>query len=214
MPFVLVDHYLPEREVATVSVSVVLAFRLLMKHFLDLGHRNIVFLVYSTDSEIYQRGTAPYVRAAKALGSNGFSSDSIVVIPNDEPTGIDYSKYVALALSKHPDALITADEVVANGVLSESLKRRIDVPGDLSIATIADAWPNGHIMKLTGVNILATQRESVRIASELLERALQGEDISRKHVLLSPALIPGESTGPCRQIGTPNFVIRSNEVNV
>ena len=206
MPFVLVDHYLPERDVATVSWSPVLGFRLIMKHLMDLGHRKIVFLTYSTDPELYQRGTFPYVRAAKTLRNDGFSSENIIVIPNDDPNVmIDYAKYAQLALDKKPDAVIAEDDFTATSLFSECLKLQIEVPEDISIAAIADAWPDGHIMKLTGLNILATQHEAAMIASELLERALQGEDIRRKHIMLSPALIPGQSTGPCR-----DMVERSN----
>ncbi len=200
IPFVLVDHYLPEREVATVSRNFIMAFRLLIRHLLELGHRNIVYLAYSTDPEIYQRGTAPYVRTAQAAGNSGFSSDNIIVIPNDDPrSNPNYPEYVALALNKQPDAAIVADEIVATRLLSECLKRRIDVPSDMSIAATVDAWPNGHILKLTSTSMLAMQRESVRIASELLERALKGENISRRHIVVSPALIRGESTGPCKK---------------
>ncbi len=196
IPFVLIDHYVANRSVAQVVRSDTLGFRTLISHLVELGHKRIMCGIYTTNAEYIRNGIGSFIQIARSIGCEGFGEDNIILIPNDDPDNPpDYVNFAQKILDCKPSAVILPDEIPGTRLLAECLRRGLRVPEDISIAVGADAWVEGHIMKFTRLNSIALQREAVRIGSELLERALRGEDISQTYIVLSPALIVGESTG-------------------
>ena len=199
IPFVLVEHHVVGRQVARVMVNRVLAFRILMKHLLDLGHRRIVFLAYSTDYEMQdgQGGGRSYVRAACAAGHDEFNEDDVVVLSDDPraPGREEYEAVIETALSRSPTAIITFDDAMANRVFSLCLKRGIRVPAQLSVASVTTSLPEMQVYELTTTNMASLLSTATCSAAELLDRSMKGEDVSSQSILINPSLVVGESTG-------------------
>lgn len=195
IPFVLVDNYLPERDVAIIVIDRVYCFKLLYEHLFNLAHRDILFVIYSADLSLRHCSGNPYVRAARSISEESFSSDQIIIVPNDDAGNLpDLGEYIDLAFEKNPTAIIANDAMMAGRIVAEAASRRIEVPGELSIATIVNEFPDAHHMKFTTTNSFASQREMTRVASNLIERAIMGEDIRGKNIVLMPSLIEGKST--------------------
>lgn len=195
LPFVLIEHELPQREVATVVTDRVFSFKLLATQLAALGHKSIRLITYSTDQEIYHRRGIRYVRAAHSVGFESFSEKDILIVANEDRAPEDYSP-INEAIASGSTAIVVMDDALATRLHGECLQRNIRVPEELSFAAIVDSRPGGHILKLTTTNILLLVRETVYAASELLERALYGENISRVHIALTASLIEGHSIAP------------------
>ena len=199
MPLVLVEHHVADRQVAKVMVNRALAFRMVMKHLLDLGHRRIVFLAYQTDyamSEGQGNGMS-YVRAARAAGHTAFGAGEIIVLADDSrtPSREEYEAVMEEAQERKPTAVITFDDAMANRMFSLCLKRGIRVPGELSVASLATSLPEMQVYELTTTNMASLLSGATCSAAELLDRSMRGEDVSSQSILINPSLIVGESTG-------------------
>ena len=202
VPFVLLNHFLPEREVVEVSSDTVAALRLIVRHLVDLGHGDIVLIAYSTGRQIRHWGVGHYVRAAQLADCENFTAENVVVIDNESPRlPLEYEEYIEAALEKHPTAVVAADEVVAARLMIHAGGNGMKVPEDLSVAVFADSMPHLSPMNLTKTNIVELQRELARIAAELVERRLFGECFGSRDVVLMPALSVGDSTAPPRGVG-------------
>ena len=201
VPFVLMNHFLPEREVVEVSADTVAALRLIVRHLVDLGHGDIVLIAYSTGRQIRHWGVSHYVRAAQLADCENFTAENVVVIDNENPrVPLEYEEYIEAALEKHPTAVVAADEVVAARLMIRGGGNDMKVPEDLSVAVFADSMPHLSPMSLTKTNIAELQRELARVAAELVERRLFGEYFGSREVVLMPALSVGDSTAPPRRV--------------
>ncbi len=171
-----------------------------MSHLWDLGHRKAVLITYSTDPVICSQQKTPYVRIAQSLGYSNFSSDDVLIIPSDfeQLSDAEYTECIISALNSKPTAVVTWDEFLAQHLRSECIRRGMKVPEDISLTAMIDPSPGLPILQLTTTNAFSMIREETRIASEMLERAINGreENIEQERIIVNPSLVLGNSTGP------------------
>ena len=195
IPFVLLESDAGGQfQAAYVKVNVTFGFRLLLRHLRALGHSDILVVTYRTDS--IASHLAAYVAEARREGFDRFSADHVIMIEDRDRSisEVDYDPFVKDALDRRPDAIVARDEVISNRILWEAMRLGIDVPNDLSLASTVDMAPHTHPIKLTTLNVATMLRECADLAGELLERGIRGENIRGEHVIVTPTLVPGETT--------------------
>ena len=201
IPLVLLDPVDTYLQLAAVRVNALYGYRLLLQHLRNLGHRNILFVDYRSDWTLTSSGENRYIDAARAEGYPDFGEEQVILIEDLglSVTRVDYPASIRRALDRGPSALLVRDEVIANRVFWEATRRGIRIPEDLSLVSMVDMAPHTHPIPLSTLNTSRMLRECARMAGELLERGLRGEDIRGRRIELTPTLLPGSTSAPCEE---------------
>jgi LacI family transcriptional regulator len=180
-PYVFMDDTLAAREITD--------------HLLDQGHRRIAFVDGPADHTAAARRREGYLTALEARGVAP-NVDWILPGDFDSLSGFEAAERL-LDLPVPPTAIFAANDGMAVGVLAAAVKRRLSVPGELSVVgfddspAAASAWP-----RLTTVHQpVAAMAEA---ATEMLidgfgDKRFRGRTLARQ---LDHHLVDRASTAP------------------
>ncbi len=177
----------------TIRVSDREGFRLLVDHLVALGHRDIAHVDGGDDAKASDRLNA-YVLAMEAHGLG----DRIRVYRGGE--WADEGRAAARPIMESaplPTALVAYNDDVAWGVMGELSRSGVRVPADISVT--------GYDLSRTWLALpqrLTTVRQDVDALGRLsVARAiarLQGGADEQQDIVIEPAFVPGDTTGPPR----------------
>jgi LacI family transcriptional regulator len=129
-PVVVVDRVVPNRELCSVSVDDVLGGELGVAHLLAIGHERIGFV---GGPMLLGQMIDRLAGARRAMSAAGLKPDDIVVIETNAPTISDGreagARIAGLPVAQRPTAVLCANDLLALGLLTQSLQLGLDVPG-------------------------------------------------------------------------------------
>jgi len=169
--------------------------RLATEHLLELGHRDIALIggdIHSYTGRARERG---YLEAIKAAGMRRRSA-GILHSGYSAEAGARAIRELCLTGGRRPTAVVVSNMTAAMGVLRAAREIGLEVPSQLSVVAIHDAWIADYSWPpLT--TVLMPQRELGREAVRLLHLRLLGEraiDVTVDHP--APVLRNRSSTAP------------------
>jgi LacI family transcriptional regulator len=193
-PLVIVDRRRAGDTHCTVAVDDLLGGRLAVEHLLDLGHERIAFV---GGPERIGQVRDRQAGAQQALEAAGYSATDLVVIRTEElnvAEGRSAGERIAgMPRSTRPTAAFCANDLLALGLLQQSVSLGIAVPRDLAIVGYDDIdFAAAAAVPLTSVR--QPRRELGRTAAELLLDEASNPDHRHQQVLFTPELVARAST--------------------
>jgi DNA-binding LacI/PurR family transcriptional regulator len=200
IPLVMVHTFDAQGEINSVEIDQVAGMRKVMRHLIDLGHRDIFFL-RGRYGHSYDSKEAVWREMLTESGSPSSPEALVVIEEGNAEEGIIETEERLDAVFKEgrvPSAIFGCNDIMATGALNAARKNGIDVPESLSIVghdnTILAA--SSH---LTSVDL---KTASVGHASiDLLTYVMDGTDSEPRRMILTPDLVIRSSTGPYRDRG-------------
>ena len=193
VPFVRIAPSEKGQQGRDVAIDDLAAAREMTAYLIGLGHRRIGFI----------RGAATHAQAGfryegykAALEDAGIPFDPARVVEGDFTfdSGIAAAEAL-LDLADPPTAIFASNDDMAAGVVAACYRRRIQIPGELSVAGFDDT-PLASTISPSLTTIYQPSRE---LASEavglLLEEIAAPSETPRRH-LLSYRMVPRDSTAP------------------
>jgi LacI family transcriptional regulator len=194
VPFVFATTFYPGYDGDYVMTDLEQGSYRLTRYLLELGHRDIVFLVSSDlRSPISDLRISGFKRAFAEF-SLEVEGESIVQCQRpDFQSGYGATK--GILEKRQPDAVIAINDVLALGVLKAIKEVGLRVPDDISVAGY-----DGVIFSSIADVPLTTVRQNVseiaRLAVQLLIRKISDASPQEGRVLIPPELMVRDSTGP------------------
>lgn len=203
IPFVFVDRVLPSAEGCSVSVDDVLGGTLALRHLLQQGHTDIV---YVSGPMSLQQCQDRRQGALAALAEAGLGDDALrqVEAPRlDVAAGRDAGGRL-LAMSPRPSAVFCANDLLALGVLQALFAAGVRVPQEMALVGYDDIeFAAAAVVPLTSVRQPAVEMGR-RAAELLLEETGEGADRHQhQRIVLEPELVVRDSSRFDRRGGTP-----------
>jgi LacI family transcriptional regulator len=204
-PVVLVDRRANRRQ-CSVSVNDRLGGELAVTHLIEQGHRRIAFVggPISID-QVSQR----LAGARAAIAAAGLRKDSLTVVETprlDVAAGrASGSALAGMSDRRRPTAAFCANDLLALGLLQDTVRRRLSVPGDLAIVGYDDI----DFAAAAAVPLTSVRQPRFRLGQAamelLLEEATERDSHQHRQVVFQPDLVVRESTstdkGPREQAG-------------
>lgn len=217
---VLVQSYIPPSELRKMLVGVrcvhvdsppddlgprvwldrVKAFRMIIDHLWDLGHRSFGVLGFSASDYWRWKGVT---EALQARGVPAEESVQTFELPDrgleSYAEGIQLAQ-MALASRPHPTAFIAVNDQVAVGAIQSFHDRGLKVPGDVSVVGFGNFEVGRHLRpRLTTID----QRPELmmRMAGQNLLTQLKGipDPMAETNTIIEPLLVVRDSTGVAPQ---------------
>jgi LacI family transcriptional regulator len=200
MPLVIVHSLDSCDDINSVEVDQVLGMKKVMKHLIDLGHRDVLFLrgALGNTFDTYDSKEAVWRGALTAVGAPPPPESRIVIREGNTENGILESEERLDMLFKSgrvPTAIFACNDIMATGALTAARNNGIGVPDRLSLV--------GHdntILAASGrFTSVDLKTQSVGHASiDLLSYAMNGIDKEPRRLIITPELVFRSSTGPAR----------------
>ena len=163
---------------------------LLTKHLIDTGHKNIVGIFKSDDTQGQKRHNG----YARALQENGlfYDPEKVVWFYTEDRKIHPYKSTQKMFANKEiADAIVCYNDQIAFHVINALREMGIRVPEDVSVTGYDNLQRLGDGIRLT--TIVHPQEELGRIAAEQLLRMIRGEKVE-KRIMIEPELVLGTST--------------------
>lgn len=195
-PLVIVDRTTDIQDLCAVAVDDHLGGRLAIEHLIDVGHRRIAFV--GGPFEIGQVRDR-FEGASDAFAAAGLDADDLVPITTAAPSVAEGraagERLAGLPASRRPTAAFCANDLLALGLLQQSISTGRRVPDDLAIVGYDDIeFASAAAVPLTSVR---QPREQLgRRAAELLLDEHERADHEHERVVFEPELIARASTRP------------------
>jgi len=193
MPVVLVDRRSGRRNRCWVAVDDVLGGRLAATHLVEQGHRRIAYVGGPMSiQQVADRhaGATAGVTEADGASIQLFEMPSLTVASGR----LAGEQLAGLPVKRRPTAVFCANDLLALGVLQETIRRGLRVPEDVAIVGYDDIeFAGAAAVPLSSVR---QPREQLgRAAAELLfEEINDGDSHRHRHVVFEPELVVRESS--------------------
>lgn len=192
-PVVLIDASGTDARLCSVGVDNVLGGSLAVTHLLDIGHRRIAFCGGPRRIRQIADRIAGAQRAVEAAGNA-----ELIVMDTDTMT-VAAGRYAGQRLAelpadRRPTAAVCANDLIALGLLQQTLQLGIRVPVDLAIVGYDDIeFAQAAAVPLTSVR--QPRQLLGRTATELMLAETRGDpNHEHQHVLFAPELVVRAST--------------------
>ncbi len=167
--------------------------RELTEHLIGLGHTRIGLLI---DETKWSTGAGRLAGFRAAHADHGLEVDENLIAFTSFDAGAARETTRRLLDEQHVTAVVSANNVLAQGALAELQERRLEVPRDLSLAAYDDVpW-----MSLVQPALTTVDQHTVdlgRNCARLLLARIRGELPARRRIVrVAPQLIVRGSTGP------------------
>ncbi|GAA0612808.1 LacI family DNA-binding transcriptional regulator [Kribbella sandramycini] len=185
-PMVLVNRIVPGLAVPAISVDFYGGTTSICGHLAQLGHRDVAYL--SGPEASWANGER--IRALEAAAAFGLR---VTVIPAGA-TAADGGAAAEQALAAGATAVVTYNDLVAQGALARYRQLGVDVPTELSVVgfdNLSLDWSG----QATLTTVAMPRDDLGRQAAELLERLMTGSPDTEPKLLPMELLIH-ETTGP------------------
>lgn len=202
IPCVFSTSYYPRAKGEYVMTDLEAGSYRLTKYLLELGHRDISYLV-SLDPEAPIRSLrlAGYRKAFEEKGLEPNPDWTVQCHKPDFHSG--YSEAKALLATAKPDSIIAINDIMALGARKAIRESGLAIPRDISIAGYDDLiYSSISDIPLTTVH--QNVEEIARLSVDMLMSRIEGEEPRDEHRLIGPELMVRESTGPVRSGALPS----------
>ena len=195
-PVVLVDRGSNRRQ-CSVSVNDRVGGELAVAHLIEQGHTRIGFVGGPMSIKQVSERLAG---ARAAIEAAGLRDDALVVIETprlDVASGrATGDEIAALPARRRPTAVFCANDLLALGLLQDTTRRKMSVPGDLAIVGYDDIeFAAAAAVPLTSVRQPRAQLGQAAMEL-LLEEATELETHQHRQIVFEPELVVRESTRP------------------
>lgn len=191
VPLVMVGEESNDEHTATVCADSFEATMLLMNYLVKLGHKKIALLIGPAGSkggELLEHG----YRAVMAKYDLSYPAEYVLTGPWGEASGGILADQI-VNLKEKPTAIITAEEIMALGVMKRLLALGHRIPEDFSIAGMANRLPvSAYPVALTVSD--TDEQSQILKAVDLLMDLMRGNNPDIK-IKLKPKLIVRQSCG-------------------
>lgn len=141
LPTMLVNNR-PRAGVPGIRLADEEAAAVAVEHLIGLGHRDIGFVGGRESTDISVRRQAGFT---EAMRRHGLPVRPEWIVARNWNAAAGYAAMAALlAGSPQPTAVFVANVVVCVGALAAARESGLDVPGDLSVIAVHDAWFGAH----------------------------------------------------------------------
>ena len=174
IPVLFINSYYPQLEAPHVSLNDKMAGKLVTNYLLQCGHQNIAAVFKADDGQGHQR-YAGYVEAL--MEANVKVDDKrIVWVDSEMLTDFKQSEDWIMHRLQGCTACVCYNDVVANKLLSVCKKKKIRIPGDLSLISI----DNSDIARFCEVPLTSAEnpvRDLARIAARQMLDMIDGKKV-------------------------------------
>ena len=164
------------------------------EHLINLGHRNILGVFKSDDTQ----GQNRHKGYAKALAKAGITYDpeNVIWFYTEDRAVHPYNTLQKMIKSgKKVDAIVAYNDQIAFHLIKAIRELGLKVPDDISITGYDNSQTTSNT-DITLTTIAHPQQELGMIAAEALLKMIRGEDVD-KTIVIEPKLIIGNS---CKSI--------------
>jgi GntR family transcriptional regulator of arabinose operon len=205
IPYVFIQgQYLQMEEKPSVLMDDCKGGYLVTKHLIELGHREIVG-VFKADDFQGQNRHKGYVKAQQEAGIP-YNPEHVIWFYTEDREVHPYDCIRRMVKNKKRiDAVVCYNDETAVRVISVLRRMGIRVPEDVSITGYDNSYmANFGELKLT--TIAHPQERLGKMAAELLVELIKNQEIpgEKKHILIEPEIVPGNSTVRNRKIQVGN----------
>lgn len=195
-PVVAIDNFMPNCNICAVNMNNAEAIHTLIKHLVDLGHKEIGFLYNNMPSSNCEARLKAYTEALAYFGLK-FDHKLVYRVPSDLTTSSDYISSLIEKGQTFPPALMATNDTIAIGAMRAFKKHRIRVPADISLIGFDDiVYSAVSDPPLTTIRI--STKEMGIWAVRLLCRRIHAHDASHVKLQVSGTLVKRKSTGPAK----------------
>lgn len=193
--FVLLDHECESVRADTVTADNILGSRLMVRHLIAMGHRDIVYLTKSlgnyTSLETRQVGFIQEMIANRLP----ITHESIYELEDEGEAALEKAVAEILNFNRRPTAFFVSNDLIAFDVYSILKKGRLSVPKEISLAGFDDIDSSKHFeVPLTTVS--QNFSEMGRVAASIICQSPKERNPDLHYqVKIKPDLIVRESTG-------------------
>jgi LacI family transcriptional regulator len=194
IPVVLVDRAARGSQ-CSAAVNDYVGGELAVSHLLEQGHTRIGFVGGPLSlSQVSQR----LAGARAAVEAAGLPRDALTMIETprlDIPHGRAAGERLAsISARRRPTAVFCANDLLALGLLQDTVRRHLTVPGDLAIVGYDDIeFAGAATVPLTSVRQPRAQLGKAAMEM-LIEEATDGKTHRHRQVVFEPELVVREST--------------------
>lgn len=195
-PVLVFDRYLPVGNLDSVTVDSIEGTQLAVDYLVAYGHSKIGYLKGLPGTQTAEEREASY-RAAMKKGSMEVNEDW--VYPGDYTLAagrVCAERLLSVDRQARPTAVLTANDVMAIGLLQRLQEERLQVPAELSVVGFDNIlWGEWTTPALT--TIAQPIHEMVHEAARLLLHRMASKAAvpEPKHLRIRPTLIPRRSVG-------------------
>jgi LacI family transcriptional regulator len=197
LPLVLMDMFLDNSIVNSVTIDHEIGAYLSTRHLLELGHCHIAFIVGPLNLSPCARSVIGY---KKAMMEFGIEDEAQMIVPTKHTDIKDgYAAMVEiLKTSPRPSALATISDLMAIGAMDAAKRNGILIPDDFSIVGYDDI-PFSALVTPPLTTILQDKEELSKAAVSLLQKSILKENNSPHQIKITPRLVLRKSTAPFRE---------------
>ncbi|WP_328529607.1 LacI family transcriptional regulator [Nocardioides sp. NBC_00368] len=193
-PVVIVDRTRAGSSFCSVAVDDVLGGRLAVEHLIDAGHKRVAY-VGGPESigQVRDRGEG----ARQAWAEAGLPPEDLITLSCEAPTvacgRAAGERLVGLPARRRPTAAFCANDLLALGLLQQTISGGRTVPGDLAIVGYDDIeFAAAAAVPLTSVR--QPRQDLGRRAAELLLDEVGNPAHKHEQVVFTPELVARAST--------------------
>lgn len=195
LPSVVLGDEIEGYEASCLDVDSRSASRDAVEHLIGLGHKKIAFATNVVEDKDHSDRYGGYLDALEQADIE-FNSKLHFRVPASRGGGEQLARRLA-AMSDGPTAIFVADPATCLGMLTETRKLGITVPGDLSIAGFDDS----ETRFLTSPSLTAVCQDAQRLGSKAMGKLVSSmPDYASEAAIEDQALLAwfevNESTGP------------------
>jgi DNA-binding LacI/PurR family transcriptional regulator len=201
-PTVIVGHHRPEATAYdTVNDDDELGAQLVVRHLVEMGYRNIVYLALELPEDDYEVTVRRRIGYRAAMAEAGLARQINIVTAEQSARETQMVVRRLLAGRNPPEAIFCWTDFVALHVLSVARELGRSVPGDLAVV----GYDNTSYCDLAQ-NALTSVDQSGQVlglqAARLLVERIKGRELA-EHLVVTPRLVQRESSRP-RAAGKPS----------
>ncbi|MEM6504781.1 MAG: LacI family DNA-binding transcriptional regulator [Planctomycetota bacterium] len=195
LPAVVLGDEIEGYEQCCLDVDSRSASRDAVEHLIGLGHRDIAFCTNIVEDKDHSDRFAGYRDALDQAGI-AFNTKLHYRVPASRQGGEQLARRFA-AMSDGPTAVFVADPATCLGLITETRKLGVSVPGDLSIAGFDDS----ETRFLTSPALTAVCQDAQRLGSQAMRKLVGSmpdhqEEAEGEDIPLLAWFEVNESTGP------------------
>lgn len=193
------------QEVPVVCSDSRMAFRLMVEHLCEEGHRNLLLLTNDYQSLPTQRRIAGFEEGVAGLAPTGLKGN-VAILPADRDIfsgGAPAYHYVKklIAGGELPDAILCLNDQWAQAVFTAALEAGLRIPEDLAV-TGFDNEPFGNQLPYLLTTASPDVARTTGKAMELLMGWIAGEAPSQRHYTFPCHLIKRRSSAGPRTLAS------------
>lgn len=197
IPAVILNWNSPEVPVKAVSVNNYKGGRLVAEHFIEHGHKDIMFLGGQGNWNVEQNQRLESF--TDSLNKAGVFNENRIVHCSGWDSVAGYQAAVKIAENGDlPTAIFCYSDLIAYGVLSAFYDLKISVPDQISIVGYSDhEFSRFCCPTLTSVSC-PDEKLGFYGANMLINMVDDVDDTSRKALMFDPQLVVRKSSGSCK----------------